>query len=59
MSKKISRRRFLMLCGKIAAGAVVVSILPLKVSYKKVKEFIIQTKPFRENDLYDDHDLAG
>lgn len=59
MSKKISRRQFLVLCGKIAIGIAVISILPVKVGYKKTKEFIIKTKSFRKNDLYDNHDLAG
>ncbi|UCD15278.1 MAG: hypothetical protein JSV34_06055 [Candidatus Omnitrophota bacterium] len=55
--KEISRRRFLILCGKIVVGAMFASVIPVKLFGGA--GFIMRVKPFKDRDLYRKHNLAG
>jgi hypothetical protein len=64
--KKMSRRRFLALCGRISVWGVLASLIPIRISYKDnsgegsfIKRFSIKVKPFNKSNLYKKHNLSG
>ena len=62
--KLIGRRRFLVMCGKLALGAIAVCVMPFEIGFSKDKKtgkrrFVMKIKPFKDSDLYKNHNLAG
>lgn len=64
VKEKTSRREFLSFCGKVFWGVILAQLFPLKFSHpantaKIRKRFTIPWKPFRREELYRNHKLAG
>jgi len=59
--KKISRRRFLAVSGKIALGSILFLALPIKlfIGKEKFNRFTLKLKEFVRSELYKKHNLAG
>jgi hypothetical protein len=57
---KISRREFLIILGRFFLLGLIFYLLPIKFFFTKNNfSFSLKFKPFKEEDLYKRHNLAG